>query len=100
MAQPFVLRSDSHIHIVGMGGAGMSAVAGILLERGIAVSGSDRQSNEIMADLAGRGATLFEGHPAENIAGANALFVSSAVPEENPEIVAARHAGLPILTRR
>src|SRR5258708_1150473 len=100
MVQPFVLRSDSHIHIVGIGGAGMSAVARILLDRGIAVSGSDRQSNDITADLARRGAKLFEGHRTENIAGADALFVSSAVQNDNPEIVAARSAGLPILTRR
>src|SRR5476651_2555394 len=96
----FRLGPDSHIHVVGIGGAGMSAVARILLERGLAVSGSDRQANDITADLTRRGAVVFEGHRAQNIAGANALFVSSAVQDDNPEIVAAKAAGLPILTRR
>jgi len=88
-----------HIHIVGIGGSGMSAIARVLLGRGMVVSGSDMQSNVLTAALAADGATIFEGHQAENIAGAEALLISSAVPRDNPEIAAARALSLPILKR-
>ncbi len=90
----------SHIHIIGVGGAGMSAVARVLLESGVTVSGSDRQSNDITRDLQQHGAIIYEGHRAENIAGATAIFVSSAVKGDNPEIAAAKTASIPVLTRR
>src|SRR5579859_6924098 len=94
------LGPGSRVHIVGIGGAGMSATARILLESGVAVSGSDRQANDITRDLARHGATFHEGHAAENVSGAQALFVSSAIKDDNPELVAAKASGIPILTRR
>ena len=94
------LGPGSRVHIVGIGGAGMSAIARILLESGSAVSGSDRQANDITHDLARHGATIHEGHAAQNISGAQALFVSSAIKEDNPELIEARVSGIPILTRR
>lgn len=95
----FVLRPGMHLHLVGIGGAGISAIARVLLGRGFVVSGSDVQLNALTAVLHAEGAMIFEGHAAENIAGAEALVISSAVPENNPEVLAARQAGLPVLKR-
>lgn len=88
-----------HVHIIGAGGSGMSAIARVLLGRGFIVSGSDLQPNELTAALAAAGATMFTGHEAANIAGADLLVVSSAVPADNPEIVAARALGIPVIKR-
>lgn len=90
----------ARIHVVGIGGAGMSAIARVLLGRGVAVSGSDRQASDITRALQAAGAKVFEGHAAANIAGAGALLISSAVRDDNPEVVAARAAGIPVLKRR
>src|SRR5258707_12590541 len=91
---------ESHIHIIGVGGAGMSAVARVLLESGFIVSGSDRQSNDITRDLQQHGAIIYEGHPAENIAGGRALFISSAVKGDKPKIAAGIANSIPVPTRR
>lgn len=95
----FGLRKGMHLHLVGIGGAGMSAIARVLLGRGFVVSGSDMQANETTAALRAEGATIYTDHQAENIAGAEALVISSAVPATNPEVVAARAASLPVLKR-
>lgn len=94
------LRPGQHIHLVGVGGAGLSAVAQVLLGRGFKVSGSDRQLNEMTTRLEETGATIFEGHDAAQIDGADLLLVSSAIPPENPEILAAARAGKPVLKRK
>jgi UDP-N-acetylmuramate--alanine ligase len=99
MISDFTLRHGMHIHLVGIGGSGISAVARVLLGKGFVVSGSDMQANELTAVLAAAGATIYQGHRAENIAGADALFISSAVPASNPEVVAARELGIPVLRR-
>lgn len=96
---PRAERNRVHIHLVGIGGAGLSAIAGLLLERGYRVSGSDRRPNEATDELAERGATIFRGHQPENVAGADLVLISSAVPEDNPEVSAARAAGVPVLKR-
>lgn len=88
-----------HIHLVGIGGAGISAIARVLLGRGFVVSGSDAQLNELTAALQQQGATIYAGHAAAHIAGAQALVISSAVPPDNPEVAAARAAGVPVLKR-
>jgi UDP-N-acetylmuramate--alanine ligase len=88
------------VHIIGIGGAGMSAIARILLESGAQVSGSDRTANDLTRSLAQAGAVIYEGHNAEHIAGTKVVLISSAVKDDNPEIVAAKAAGLPILDRR
>ena len=98
-APTFVLRPGMHLHLVGIGGAGISAIARVLLGRGFVVSGSDMQVNALTAALQAEGAMIFEGHAAENIAGAEALVISSAVPESNPEVEAARAANIPVLKR-
>jgi UDP-N-acetylmuramate--alanine ligase len=97
--QSFVLRPGMHLHLIGIGGAGMSAIAQVLLGQGFVVSGSDQQANERTAALQAAGAMLYVGHRANQIAGAEMLVVSSAVPETNPEVAAARTLGLPVLKR-
>ncbi|MFK7801156.1 MAG: UDP-N-acetylmuramate--L-alanine ligase [Anaerolineae bacterium] len=91
--------STKHIHLIGIGGAGISAIARVLLVRGFVVSGSDQRSNSLTAALEADGATVFEGHAAGNIAGADEVVRSSAVADSNPEVVAARAAGIPVLKR-
>lgn len=93
------LRQGQHIHLVGIGGAGLSAIAEVLLGRGFVVSGSDQQLNERTAALAAKGARVCEGHRAENGAGADVVVISSAIGGDNPEVAAARAAGIPVLKR-
>ncbi len=88
-----------HYHIVGIAGAGMSAIANVLLDQGHKVSGSDRNSNHATLMLAARGATIYLGHDPAYIAGATALVATSAVKAEHPEVVAAQAAGIPVLRR-
>lgn len=88
-----------HYHIIGIAGAGMSAIANILLDQGHRVSGSDLSANQLTAALAARGATTHVGHDPAYIAGADALVATSAVKGEHPELVAARARGIPILKR-
>lgn len=89
----------AHIHLVGIGGTGLSAIARVLLGRGYTVSGSDSRTSPPLADLAADGATIFIGHRPEQVAGADLLLISSAVPAHNPEVVAARAAGIPVVKR-
>lgn len=93
------LKPGSHIHLVGIGGFGLSAIGRVLLGKGYAVSGSDLEENQLTEELANAGATIYKGHSAENWQGADALLVSSAIPDWNPELVSAEKAGLPILKR-
>jgi len=87
------------IHLIGIGGSGMSAIAALLLESGRAVSGSDTLASETTAKLAERGAVISIGHRAENVAGADQVVVSAAVQPNNPEVVAANASGIPVLKR-
>ena len=88
-----------HIHLIGIGGSGMSAIARVLLESGYTVSGSDRQLSAFALELAQAGAHVFEGQRAEQIAGADVVVRSSAISDDNPEVQAARAAGIPLLKR-
>ncbi|MGP1471623.1 MAG: UDP-N-acetylmuramate--L-alanine ligase [Schwartzia sp. (in: firmicutes)] len=90
------MLSDIHtFHFIGIGGAGMSALARILLEKGCQVSGSDIAASPLTEQLQSKGAKILIGHRAENINGAEAIVVSSAIPENNPEVVAAKALGIP-----
>ncbi|MFZ0545403.1 MAG: UDP-N-acetylmuramate--L-alanine ligase [Candidatus Promineifilaceae bacterium] len=93
------LKPGMHIHLVGIGGSGLSAIGQVLLGKGYQVSGSDRQVNQLSAELAAAGATIYQGHAAENIKGADVVLISSAIPAKNPEIVAAHEAGIPVVKR-
>ncbi|HEX8814193.1 MAG TPA: UDP-N-acetylmuramate--L-alanine ligase [Terriglobales bacterium] len=87
------------IHFVGMGGIGMSGIAEVLLNLGYKVSGSDLRSSAVTQRLASLGATCFEGHRAENVAGADVVVTSSAISAENPEVVEAHNRLLPVIQR-
>lgn len=89
----------THVHLIGIGGSGLSAIARLLLESGYSVSGSDRVVTDQARELAAAGATVFAGHAAENIHGADLVVRSSAVPDSNPEVQAALAAGIPVLKR-
>jgi len=87
------------VHLVGIGGAGLSAIARILVERGEIVSGSDQAVSPYAEALAAQGVHVAYGHRAENVAGADLVIVSSAVPDTNPEVAAARQAGARVVRR-
>ncbi|HMY09847.1 MAG TPA: Mur ligase family protein, partial [Marmoricola sp.] len=87
------------VHFVGIGGAGLSGIARIMLARGIRVSGSDAKDSATLAALRALGAECFVGHRAEQVCGVDTLVVSTAVREDNPEVLEARRAGLLVLPR-
>jgi len=88
-----------HIHFVGVGGAGMSGIAEILHNLGYTVSGSDQADSATTRRLAELGLRVFIGHDAAHIAGAGAVVTSSAVKGDNPEVIAARAAHVPVVPR-
>jgi UDP-N-acetylmuramate--alanine ligase len=87
------------IHLVGIGGSGMSGIAEILLSTGYAVSGSDLKITSVTERLRNLGATIHEGHQAENVHGAHVVVVSSAVRADNVELVEAHHLKIPVIPR-
>ncbi len=87
------------VHLVGIGGAGMSGIARVLLARGATVSGSDAKDSRSLAALRALGATVHVGHDAGHITGADTVVVSSAIRESNPELQAAREGGVRVLLR-
>ncbi|HEY71830.1 MAG TPA: UDP-N-acetylmuramate--L-alanine ligase [Thermoflexia bacterium] len=91
--------SGKHIHLIGIGGAGLSAIARVLMEQGAEVSGSDLTLSPVAESLARDGVRVFDGHRAENVNGADLVVVSSAVPASNVEVRAAQAAGIPVLKR-
>jgi UDP-N-acetylmuramate--alanine ligase len=88
-----------HLHFTGIGGIGMSGIAEVLLNLGYRISGSDLKLSATTDRLASLGAKVYEGHAAENVAGAKAVVVSSAVDAGNPEVVEARQRGIPVIPR-
>ena len=87
------------VHFVGIGGIGMSGIAEVLLNLGYKVSGSDLKSSAVTQRLAGMGATIFEGHRAENISCAEVVVTSSAISSENPEVAEAHRLHIPVIQR-
>ncbi len=87
------------IHFVGIGGAGMSAIAEVLASQGYAVSGSDLADNATTRRLAGLGIKVVQGHAAEHVADADAIVTSTAVQRDNPEVQAARARQIPVVPR-
>ncbi|MBL8601250.1 MAG: UDP-N-acetylmuramate--L-alanine ligase [Myxococcales bacterium] len=88
-----------HIHFIGIGGIGMSGIAEVLLSLGFQVSGSDLKASDATRRLDALGARTFSGHAAAHVADADVVVFSSAVNAENPEVVAARNAGVPVIAR-
>ncbi len=93
------MRRIHCVHFVGIGGSGMSGIAEVMLSLGYAVQGSDLQTNKQTKRLVDQGATVFIGHAADNIRDADAVVVSSAVDESNPEVAAAREQLMPVVSR-
>ncbi len=93
------LSEYKHIHCVGIGGIGLSALAEILAGRGYAVSGSDSKESEITEKLTEKGIKVFIGQEEKNVDGADLLVYSAAVASDNPEIKRAEELGIPIVTR-
>jgi len=92
-------RNFQRIHLIGIGGSGMSGIAEVLLSSGYAVSGSDLKSSPVTQHLVKLGATIYESHAAENVHGAHVVVVSSAVPPDNVEIVEAHRLKIPVIPR-
>jgi UDP-N-acetylmuramate--alanine ligase len=96
---PVPLAELGRVHFTGIGGAGMSGIARIMLARGVVVSGSDAAAGGQLDSLAALGADVHVGHAAAHLAGADTLVVSSAIRPDNPELAAARVRGLRVLPR-
>lgn len=92
-------ESLGRVHFIGIGGVGMSAVARIMVARGVSVSGSDAKDLPVMAELAASGARIAVGYEAANLGDAQTVVAGSAIRADNPELVAARESGLPVLHR-
>lgn len=90
---------NEHYHLIGIGGIGMSGIAQLLLRRGIRVSGSDLKESKITYELKQLGAQVFLGHNPLNIKGADLIVYSSAIKEDNPEIIEAKRLGISLIKR-
>lgn len=93
------MRRVERIHFVGIGGAGMSGIAEVLINEGYRISGSDIAPNAVTERLTEKGAEIFFGHAAGNIQGASVVVVSTAIATDNPELVAARELRIPVVRR-
>lgn len=93
------MRRVKSIHFIGIGGAGMSGIAEVLLNEGYTITGSDLATNTVTERLTSKGAIIYIGHQAENIQNASVVVVSTAINEHNPEIIAARENRIPIVRR-
>ena len=94
-----MFRKIQHIHFVGIGGAGMSGIAEVLLNLGYMVSGSDLNESEVIQQLRKTGGHITIGHSPSNIKGAQVVVISSAVSPDNVEVVSARNASIPVIQR-
>jgi UDP-N-acetylmuramate--alanine ligase len=92
-------RNFQRIHLVGIGGIGMSGIAEVLLTLGYSVSGSDTKPSTITERLQDLGATVYEGHKASNVEGAHVVVTSSAVKSDNPEVIEAHKKKIPVIPR-
>jgi len=88
-----------HVHFVGIGGAGMSGIAAVLIDQGYVISGSDQVDSETTRALAAKGAQIFIGHDVANVKGADVVVVSNAVRDDNVEVLQAKKGGIPIVPR-
>ena len=93
------LQDANAVHFIGIGGAGMSAIAKVLLERGVRISGSDLKRSRASTVLEAMGASVHTGHEAELVEGVDVVVRSSAIPDRNPEVQRAKEIGLPLLAR-
>src|ERR671927_532883 len=94
-----MFRRIQHVHVVGVGGIGMSGIAEVLLNMGFRVSGSDLRRSDVTARLESLGAKIYEGHAAEHVSGAHVVVRSTAVRGDNPEVLEARRRSIPVIPR-
>lgn len=94
-----MIKNIKKIHFVGIGGAGMSAIAKVLLQMGYTITGSDLNQSETINKLVKDGAKIFTGHSSENLHDAEAVVVSTAISTNNPEVQLAREKGIPVFHR-
>ena len=94
-----MLSGIHNIHFIGIGGAGMSALAHVLCERGFHVTGSDRNAGGVCEKLKALGAVVYQGHAAQQVQGADAVVISSAIHADNCELVAAKEQGIRVMHR-
>jgi len=93
------MRRVKRIHFVGIGGAGMGGIAEVLLNEGYQISGSDIGENQVVQRLKKLGATVYIGHARDNVIGASVIVVSTAIDKNNPELLAANAARIPVVRR-
>ncbi|MBQ9965928.1 MAG: UDP-N-acetylmuramate--L-alanine ligase [Clostridia bacterium] len=98
-AEDKLIDGIKHIHMIGIGGSGMCPLAEILHSKGYTLSGSDNNESDPLKRVRKLGATVYMGHSAENIKGAELVVYSAAISEDNPEIVAAKKQGIPTMER-
>ena len=98
-AEDKLLEGINHIHMIGIGGSGMCPLAEILNAKGYKLSGSDNNESDPLKRVRNMGATVYMGHNAENIKGAELIVYSAAISEDNPELVAAKNMGIPTMER-
>ncbi len=94
-----LLKGVRSIHFIGIGGIGMSGLAGVLLEKGYLISGSDKKKNTLTEHLEKRGATIYQGHLSSHLAGADLVVTSSIIPSLNPELQEAKRKKIPLISR-
>lgn len=93
------MRRIDHVHFVGIGGVGMGGIAEVMISLGYSVSGSDSSENALVKRLESIGARVFRGHAASNVDGVDVVVVSTAIAEDNPEVLAARENRIPVIRR-
>ena len=94
-----ILKGKKHIHFIGIGGSGMYPLAQILVSQGYQLSGSDNNETETLQAVRNMGCTVYMGQRAENITGAELIVYTAAIMADNPELVAARESGVPLMER-
>lgn len=94
-----LLKDKNHIHFIGVGGSGMFPIVQILLSKGYTISGSDNNPGDTLEQEKKMGVTVYMGHSAENLDGAELVVYSAAIMKDNPELVAAREYGIPTIER-
>lgn len=94
-----LMRRIKKVHFIGVGGVGMGGIAEVMLHLGYEISGSDQSRNALVQRLEVQGAKIFTGHSKENVAGIDVVVVSTAIPQNNPELIRARELRIPIIQR-
>ena len=94
-----MFRYVKKLHFVGIGGIGMSGIAELLLNLGFKITGSDINDSAVIKNLRNKGADVAQGHAAKNVIDADVLVYSSAVQEDNPEVISAQEKGIPVIRR-